>query len=242
MKQFVVLFILISFGNYLAQFNEPRISAKKTLHDFGTVVEGQVVSTSFEITNTGSADLMINNVQASCGCTAAQPDKRTLKPGEKTSIKVEFDSANRLGPQDKSVYVMTNDPKKPNLLLRFTCVIVQKTESKPVEVKVPKLKLSKYQHNFGNVEEGKLVDVKIAMQNIGNAVLEIQDVKTTCGCTAALVSSKKLKPGEKGNIRIELDSSNRDGAFTRTVIIYSNDPAAPNQVVTLSANIQKRKK
>lgn len=241
MKKFVVLFLLLSFGNYLAQFNEPRISAKKTLHDFGTVVEGQVVSTSFEISNSGSADLAINNVQASCGCTAAQPDKKVLKPGEKTAIKVEFDSANRFGPQDKSVYVMTNDPKNPNLLLRFRCVIVQKSESKPVEAKVPKLKLSKHQHNFGNVEEGKLVEVKIGLQNIGKAVLEINDVKTTCGCTAALVSSKSLNPGERGNIRIELDTANREGAFARTVIIYSNDPAAPNQVITLSANILKRK-
>lgn len=241
MKKFIMLFLLLISGNYFAQFNEPRISAKKTFHDFGTVIEGQVVTTNFEISNSGSADLMINNVQASCGCTAAQPDKNILKPGEKTSIKVEFNSASRLGPQDKSVYVMTNDPKNQNFVLKFTCVVVQKTASKPVEVKVPKLKLSTNQHDFGKVEEGKLVEVKIGLHNTGKGVLEITEVKSSCGCTAALVSSKKLNPGEKGNIRIELDTANREGSFTRTVTIYSNDPTAPNQVITLSANIQKRK-
>ncbi|RJQ62577.1 MAG: DUF1573 domain-containing protein [Stygiobacter sp.] len=241
MKKLAVLFLLVSFVSNYAQFSAPKISAKKTFHDFGTVVEGQVVNTAFEISNTGNADLTINNVQASCGCTAAKPDKNILKPGEKTAIKVEFNSANRLGPQEKYVYVMTNDPKSPDFKLNFTCVVVQKSESKPVEVKVPKLKLSKNQYDFGKVEEGKLVEVKIGLKNTGKGVLEIQDVKTSCGCTAALVSSKKLNSGESGNIRIELDTANREGIFTRTVTIFSNDPTGPNQVITLTANILKRK-
>ncbi len=241
MKKFVVLLLLVSFGNYFAQFSAPKINAKKTFHDFGTVEEGQVVNTTFEISNSGNADLTINNVQASCGCTAAKPEKNTLKPGEKTTIKVEFNSANRLGPQEKYVYVMTNDPKTPDFKLNFTCVVVQKNDEKPVEVKIPKLKLSKNQYDFGKVEEGKLVEVKIGLKNTGKGVLEIQDVKTSCGCTAALVSSKKLNPGESGNIRIELDTANREGIFTRTVTIFSNDPTGPNQVITLTANILKRK-
>lgn len=241
MKKIYFLLLLVCFGNIAAQFNAPRISAKKTFHDFGTVVEGQVVNTIFEIKNDGTANLIINNVQASCGCTAAQPDKKELKPGEKTSLKVEFNSAGRLGPQEKYVYVMTNDPKTPDFRFNFTCVVVQKNESRPAEVKIPKLKLDKNQYDFGNVEEGKLVEVKIGLKNTGKGVLEIQDVKTSCGCTAALVSSKKLNPGQNGNIRIELDTANREGIFTRTVTIYSNDPNGPNQVITLTANILKRK-
>lgn len=241
MKKTILFLIIFLVGNSFAQFNEPRISAKKTLHDFGIVVEGQVVKTFFEISNSGSADLIINNVQASCGCTAAQPDKNVLKPGEKTSIKVEFDSANRMGPQEKSVYVMSNDPTNQNFVLKFTCTIVQKSENKTAVIKTPKLKLSKNQHDFGKVEEGKLVEVKIGLKNTGNGILDITDVKSSCGCAAALVSSKKLKSGESGNIRIELDTANREGVLTRTVTIYSNDPTAPNQVITLTANIQKRK-
>lgn len=241
MKKNILLLTIFFIGNCFAQFNEPRISAKKTLHDFGTVVEGQVVKTSFEISNSGAADLIINSVQASCGCTAAQPDKSVLKPGEKTSIKVEFDSANRLGPQDKSVYVMTNDPKNQNFVLKFTCTVVQKSANKAAEIKTPKLKLTKNQHDFGDVEEGRLVEVKIGLKNTGKGILDITEVKSSCGCAAALVSSKKLKAGESGNIRIELDTANREGLLTRTVTIYSNDPNAPNQVITLTANIQKRK-
>jgi hypothetical protein len=234
---FVLLFTVVSFG----QFNAPKITAKSTHYDFGTVTEGQVVTTNFEISNTGSADLEIQQVRASCGCTAAQPTKKLLKPGERTTIKVEFNSSNRLGPQDKTVYVMSNDPKESELKLTFTCVVVDKSVAKAAAIKQPKLKLSKNEFDFGSVEEGKLVETKIGFKNEGQGNLEISEVKTSCGCTAALLSSKKLNPGESGNVRLELDTANREGKLTRTVTIYSNDPDSPNQVITLYVNIEKRK-
>lgn len=236
------LFMFFVFTNLLfAQFNQPKIEATKNFHDFGTVVEGQIVSTNFEIVNNGSGELKIDRVNASCGCTAAQPKKNILKPGEITSIKVDFNSSGRLGPQEKFVYIMSNDPLTPELKLSFKCVVVDKSVASQAKAKLPKLKLSKTEYNFGDVEEGKLVETKISFKNIGQATLEINDVKTSCGCTAALVSSKKLQPGESGNLRIELDTNGRDGKFTRTVVIYSNDPEGPNQVITLIANILKRK-
>ena len=40
-----------------------------TSHDFGTVEEGVRATFEFEFTNTGDSDLILTNVQASCGCT-----------------------------------------------------------------------------------------------------------------------------------------------------------------------------
>ncbi|MFZ5948960.1 MAG: DUF1573 domain-containing protein [Stygiobacter sp.] len=240
MKKLIILLFIL--GNILfAQFNQPKIEAKKYNHDFGTVVEGQIVITNFEIVNNGSAELKIDKVNASCGCTAAFPTKNILKPGEKTNIKVEFNSSGRLGPQEKYVYVSSNDPLNKELKLSFKCVVVDKSVAKEAKAKLPKLKLSKTEHNFGDVEEGKLVETKIGFKNVGNADLIISEVKTSCGCTAALLSSKKLQPGESGNLRIELDTNGREGKLTRTIVIYSNDPEGPNQVITLIANILKRK-
>lgn len=240
MKKLIISLLMI--GNFLfAQFNQPKIEAKKIKHDFGTIVEGQVVTTNFEIENNGSADLKIERVNASCGCTAAFPTKNTLKPGEKTSIKVDFNSSGRLGPQEKYVYVMSNDPINKELKLSFKCVVVDKSVAKDAKAKLPKLKLNSTEYNFGDVEEGKLVETKIGFKNIGNADLIISQVKTSCGCTAVLLSSKKLQPGESGNLRIELDTNGREGKLTRTIVVYSNDPEGPNQVITLIANILKRK-
>ncbi len=240
MKKIFIAFYLIAVPVLLAQLSAPKLMVKNLNHDFGTIVEGQVVSYKYEIENKGTAELRISNVSASCGCTAAKPEKMNLKPGEKTFVQVEFNSENRLGPQEKFVYISSNDPANPDLKLTFTGVVVDKNAAAK-NGKGPKLTIAKSSHDFGNVEEGKIVDLKISFKNEGEGVLVINDVKTSCGCTAALLSSKTLKPGESGTIRIELDTANREGKLTRTVTLYSNDPKQPNQTITLFVNIEKRK-
>lgn len=240
MKKISFLFLFSFAAAVFAQINAPKISVAKNHHDFGTIVEGEVVTHQFEVKNTGTAELVISQVRASCGCTAAKPEKMNLKPGEKTFVKVEFNSENRLGPQQKFVYVSSNDPNNPEYKLSFSGVIVDKNAASK-NGKNPKLTLNKTNYDFGKVEEGKVVDAKISFKNDGKGVLVINDVKTSCGCTAVLLSSKTLQPGESGNIRIELDTANREGKLTRTVTLYSNDPQQPNQVITIFVNIEKRK-
>lgn len=240
MKKMLFPILIIYVTGIAAQINAPKISVKKDIHDFGTIVEGQVVTHQFEVRNAGTAELIISQVRASCGCTAAKPDKMNLKPGEKTFVKIEFNSENRLGPQEKFVYLSSNDPINPEYKLSFIGVIVDKNAESKVG-KNPKLTLNKTSYDFGNIMEGKVVDAKIGFKNEGSGVLLISDVKTSCGCTAVLLSSKALQPGETGNISIELDTANREGKLTRTVTLYTNDPKQPNQTITLFVNIEKRK-
>ena len=210
MKKVSLLIILFFTTTLFAQKAAPSISVKSDHHDFGTITEGEVVSHNYEIQNIGSSELVISQVRASCGCTAAKPDKMNLKPNEKTLVKVEFNSENRLGPQEKFVYISSNDPINPEYKLSFTGVVVDKNTASKNGMN-PKLVLNKTTYDFGNVEEGKVVDVKIGFKNQGNSVLLISDVKTSCGCTAALLSSKTLKSGESGNVKIELDTANQIG-------------------------------
>ncbi len=69
--------------------------------------------------------------------------------------------------------------------------------------------------------------------------LEIKNIKSSCGCTAALMSEKNLKPNETGKLKIEFDTKNLSGQIARTVTLYSNDPKNPTRVLTLIANIEK---
>lgn len=241
MKKNILFFLLIAAASLTAQ-NAPQIAAKLTHYDFGQVREGEIVKYSFEVENRGDSDLKIKRVDASCGCTVAKLEKNNLKPGEKTTIKVEFNSENRLGPQEKFISVFSNDPKTPVFKFTLAGVVLDKNAPMPSkDGKNPKLKLNKTEHNFGTVEEGKIVDVTIEFKNEGNGVLEINDIKTSCGCTAALLSSKTLNPGETGSVRINLDTANREGKLTRTVTLFTNDTSQPNHVITLFANVERKK-
>lgn len=241
MKKYMFLFMFLFVSLILAQTG-PKITAKIDHYDFGTVVEGQIVTHNFEIENSGNANLSIVRVNASCGCTVAKPEKSLLKPGEKTFIHVEFNSEARLGTQQKFIYIYTNDPKTPEFKLSLTGVVADKnTAFLAKDGKNAKLTLGKSRYDFGTVPEGKVAETRITFKNEGKGVLNINDIKTSCGCTAALLSSKTLQPGESGTIRIELDTSGREGKLTRTVTLYSNDPADPNQTITLFINIEKKK-
>lgn len=97
----------------------PQISFKKTEHDFGRVIQGEVVTYNFRFTNTGNADLIIAKVSTSCGCTASNYPVDPIKPGETKSIEAKFDSKNRNGFQNKRVTVLSNaTPAKTNLYIK----------------------------------------------------------------------------------------------------------------------------
>ena len=50
----------------------PVLTFKETTHDFGKVIQGEIVSYAFHFRNTGKSDLVIADVSASCGCTATK--------------------------------------------------------------------------------------------------------------------------------------------------------------------------
>lgn len=95
----------------------PKINFDKVFHDFGNISKGESVSTDFTVTNQGKEDLIIRKTKANCGCTASDPVKDILKPGESTQIKVTFNSTGRTGTQQKSVTVFSNDPRESMKLI-----------------------------------------------------------------------------------------------------------------------------
>lgn len=95
------------------------IQFDKTEHDFGTIQEGDVVHTSFVISNTGKHDLLISNCLGSCGCTVPVWPKNPIKPGKSAEIEVSFNSSAKIGEQQKTVNVFTNsEPPNTNLIIK----------------------------------------------------------------------------------------------------------------------------
>lgn len=92
--------------------------AEKT-YDFGNITQGAKIDHNFKLTNDGKTNLIIRNVKASCGCTAVK-NASIVKPGETIDIQVEFNSRGKRSRQNKSITVVTNDPKNSTTILRIT--------------------------------------------------------------------------------------------------------------------------
>jgi hypothetical protein len=96
--------------------NLPVIEFETDNHDFGKLVQGEIVSYNFKFTNTGKSDLLISQVNTSCGCTVTDYTRDPVKPGEHGTIKATFDSTGRKGVQNKTISVVTNCQPNRNLL------------------------------------------------------------------------------------------------------------------------------
>ena len=84
------------------------ITLDKKVYDFGTVNEGDIVETTFMVTNSGKTDLVITDAKATCGCTIPVWPKAPIKPGESGEVKVKFNTNGKPNRQQKSVTLTTN--------------------------------------------------------------------------------------------------------------------------------------
>lgn len=92
--------------------------------DFGDIKQGDKVEHTFMLKNTGKRELVIRKVTSSCGCTAVTPQKTVIAQNESVPLKVVFDSTGKMGRQNKSITVITNDPKNPTTFLRISTNIM----------------------------------------------------------------------------------------------------------------------
>ncbi|NQY05259.1 MAG: DUF1573 domain-containing protein [Flavobacteriaceae bacterium] len=95
----------------------PVMTFEKTEHDFGTINDGDVVSTIFKFTNTGEAPLVIVSAKGSCGCTVPNDwPKEPIAPGATGQFTVKFDSKGKPNQQQKTVTVTANTEKGKELI------------------------------------------------------------------------------------------------------------------------------
>lgn len=84
------------------------ISFDNNVYDFGTVNEGDVIETTFKVTNSGKTDLVITDAKVTCGCTVPVWPKKPIKPGETESVKVKFNTSGKQNRQQKNITLITN--------------------------------------------------------------------------------------------------------------------------------------
>jgi len=79
-------------------------------------------------------------------------------------------------------------------LVLFVCLMTSNA------LAAPNLVVEQPVFDFGEVAQGDKVPHTFKFRNDGDKPLYIDRVKSSCGCTAALLSAKTLAPGESGEI------------------------------------------
>lgn len=109
-----------------ARQNGAVITWEKKTHDFGNIVQGDKVEHTYYFTNTGNEPLIITNVQVSCGCTTPKWPRDPIPPGGQGELTVGFNSAGKMGMQNKPVTLVSNAVNPEANTISFTTTILEK--------------------------------------------------------------------------------------------------------------------
>jgi len=96
----------------------------------------------------------------------------------------------------------------------------------------PKIRFNEPYHDFGEAQAGEEVEHTFTFKNVGGAVLAVKKVRTSCGCTAALISDKEIPPGGTGEIKTTFRTKGYQGDVKKSLTVESNDPE--NELVRLT--------
>jgi hypothetical protein len=244
MKKILGIVFLGSFiFSAFAQQKGPQISFSKDVHDFGTIKEeAGKVSCAFEFANTGSEPLIINDVDASCGCTSPGYTKKPVLPGQKGSVSATFDPKGRPGHFSKSIYVTSNslETKRKVLTIKGEVQPKQKSLAELYPHKMSELRLQTNHMGFGSVYSNDKDPKEIGIVNTSDKKIQLSFDHVPAHVELN-VSPNVLEPNEEGVIKGIYDASQVDewGMVINRAYVLINGTKHPRNRLTISANIKE---
>jgi hypothetical protein len=212
---------------------QPKIKFSADTWDFGKVKQGQALTHEFSFENAGQGELTIDNVETSCGCTAALASDKSLAPGRKGKIKVTFNTTGYSGTVTKYVFVDSNDPDDSRVQLKVQAMI----EVPPG----PRADLSPYALDLGLLLEGEPAEGRVTIANRGELELTVDvSQKNVSFFEGRKPASFPLKvPVDKEvTLTLRMNLANRVGPIRGDYVTFrTNDPQRPNLFLTVSGYI-----
>ncbi len=245
MKQVITICIIFVFSlsTGWGQQKGPHISFEKDVHDFGNINESKgKVMCNFHFVNTGSAPLIINDVKATCGCTAPEWSKKPILPGQKGFVKATFDPKNRPGHFSKTIYVKSNSIENSQKVLTIKGNVnpKEKTLADEYPHKIGDIRLRTNHLAFGTVLHNKQKEKSFEFVNISEQPVTLS-FKNTPSHVTLNVHPATLSPNEKGVIKAKYDATkiNDWGFVVHKLNILINNEEIHNHRLTISANIKE---
>lgn len=93
------------------------VEFREKMHSFGELTAGEIVVFTFEFTNTGNSDYLIERVNCDCGCVEVNYKKEPVPAGKTGRIEVEFNTAGLFGKEFKTIEVHGNSKDLKHLAI-----------------------------------------------------------------------------------------------------------------------------
>jgi hypothetical protein len=102
--------------------------------EFGTVGKEDKVVHRFAFRNAGNARLVLQAPRPACGCTVVPLAKLQYEPGEEGTLEVTFNPLHKMGRQNVTVAIASNDPAEPEVTLTLRGTVIADVTVTPASV------------------------------------------------------------------------------------------------------------
>ncbi len=92
--------------------------------NLGKLKKDQSVEVTFRFKNSGTKNLVIENVTAQCGCTIPEKPEKVFTPGEEGIIKAKYNGSGH-GAITKQIFVTANTKPTKDHTLTFTGEVIE---------------------------------------------------------------------------------------------------------------------
>ena len=124
------------------------------------------------------------------------------------------------------------------LLLVVVATMAASADGPPAASPQPRIEFTETTFDFGAIYQNEEVTHVFAFRNTGDAALQIQEVKSTCGCTIAMPEARELSPGSKSSLRVTFRSGTFRDRVTKHVHVDSNDRSQPRVTLTIQGVVK----
>jgi hypothetical protein len=112
-------------GGAATSGTQARLDVAQPDHDFGTRIEGEVLTHTYDMKSSGPAELIITTAKPTCGCTVSKLEvvgadgARTLykfgdpiAPGTELKLEAQLDTKNKHNSAASKINISCNDPRQ----------------------------------------------------------------------------------------------------------------------------------
>jgi len=237
----VIVAIFLGIGYFVNSMNNqfsgpPALTVSEEIGDLGKIMPDKVQTHIFTLKNEGGEALVIEKVQATCGCTATVLSEEEIAPGKTTPLEVTFNPKGYEGVVSKPFYIYSNDPETPKKRIAIKADIEH--------IASPEIQISTNLWNLGLLTKGNSNKLALIISNQGDLNLDIESIDIPEHIhydPELLIFPKQLAPEEEVEISFTYDSSEQETGVVREYVrLVTNDPNRKNVTLRIEGYIKEK--
>jgi len=238
----IVLVLCLIFTNNYAQEAEskteepekiiegkPLLDFEDYIHDFGEVFQDTVSKHIFRFKNPGTGTLVIERVQATCGCTVPELQDKILQSGESGELEVNFKSGKFKGPQHKTIKIASNDAITPLKVITIKAYVKRSIEVLPNKINIPEIEQEK--------EHTEKITIRNNDKKLHLEILNVE-IKLPEEISTDFKGPFILKPGTEKVINLKIFPIKYRAKITSYIRFHTNFPKLPEITIPIQVAIK----